>query len=350
MTSRARTALTAVVLAFVVILPLSTVSGCSGEEPAVPMQAGVLGSSGGTASPQRSLSSPTSAPPVSASAATSPSETPRAALPPGPARWVTQRVGVGREFVTQYAGPASGVTMKVWVWVPPQYDDPKFATTRFPVLEVFPGGAGVDYTQWFGFGQPQVIAKGAAAGTITPFVLVEPQLQLSYAKDTECTDLPGQPKVGTFFEDDVPALVKGSFRVLTAQTAWGVAGASSGAYCAARLLLHRPDVFSVGATLDGYFTIDSNLAAGRTAAAKATSPLVLAATNPPAVRLRNWYGTYGGDGAVSTARDQAFAKAARPPLRFESVVVPGGRHNWTTFEKLMPAVFTFFTAALDPPG
>ncbi len=38
--------------------------------------------------------------------------------------------------------------MKVYVWLPPQYDDPRYAQTRFPVLELFPGGAGVTYTQW----------------------------------------------------------------------------------------------------------------------------------------------------------------------------------------------------------
>lgn len=270
--------------------------------------------------------------------------------PVGPERWKETKVPVGRQFSVNYAGPASGTTMKVYVWLPPQYDDPAYANTRFPVLELFPGGAGVTYTQWFGFGQPKIVADGAKAGTVTPFIMVEPQMQLSYRQDTECTDLAGQPKVGTFFEDDVPALVKRAFRALPDRGAWGVGGASSGAYCAARLLFHRPDVYSVGASLDGYFTIDSNLAAGKTAAAKATSPLVLAAQNPPDVRFRNWYGTYGGDGAISKKRNDQFAAAVRPPTRFDSVVIPGGRHTWTTFEKVMLDVFAYFTANLAHPS
>lgn len=324
-------------------LLLLACSACSTPGPSAPSRAtaGAHSSGGSLNATSDGSAGPAATPP----AAQSPGG------PPGGGQtWSTKHVPVGREFVTTYHGPASGVTMKVWVWVPPQYDDPKFANTRFPVLELFPGGAGVDYTQWFGFGQPKVVSDGAANGTVTPFVLVEPQMQPSYRQDTECTDLVGQPKVGTFFEEDVPTLVKQSFRVLPSRSAWGVGGVSSGAYCAARLLVHRPDVFSVGATLDGYFTIDSNLPAGKTAEAKATSPQVLAATNPPDVLLRNWYGTFGADGAVSTARDKAFASAVRPPMRFESVVVPGGHHTWTTFRALMPDVFAFFTENLDKPS
>jgi len=51
-----------------------------------------------------------------------------------------QRVGAGRLLLTTLAGPASGVTMRVWVWLPPQYDDPRYARTNFPVLVLFPGG------------------------------------------------------------------------------------------------------------------------------------------------------------------------------------------------------------------
>ncbi len=85
-----------------------------------------------------------------------------------------------------------------------------------------------------------VIADGAAAGTMTPFILVEPQMQLSYRQATECTDLPGQPKVGTFFEQDVPDLIKRTFRALPDRTGWGVGG-----------------------IIDGYFVIDSTWPPGR---------------------------------------------------------------------------------------
>jgi len=71
-------------------------------------------------------------------------------------------VGAGRLMVTTLSGKASGVTMKVWVWVPPQYDDPRYAKTAFPVLMLFPGGDGVGYTQWFSFAFQDLLPTLAA--------------------------------------------------------------------------------------------------------------------------------------------------------------------------------------------
>ena len=240
--------------------------------------------------------------------------------------------------------------MRVWVWLPPQYDQPAYASTRFPVLVLYPGGDGVNYTQWFSPEKIGIVAAGAASGQISPFVIVEPQLQLSTQLDTECTDLAGQPKVGTFMETDVPAMIKADFRVSGARTGWGVGGVSSGAYCATRLLFARPDVFSVGASLGGYFTIETPLVAGRSPAARATSPQVVAAQNAPDVRLRLWAGS--GD-PVSLHENQAFLAVVRPPTTADLHVIPHGTHTWSTFQKELPGMFGFFTDNLDkaaPPG
>lgn len=51
--------------------------------------------------------------------------------------------------------------------------------------------------------------------------------------------------------------------------------------------------------------------------------MTLAATAPPDELLRNWYGTYGGAGAASTTQNNEFAAVVKPPMRFESVVIPG---------------------------
>jgi len=250
--------------------------------------------------------------------------------------------------VTTLTGRASELTMKVWVWVPPQYDDPKYATTAFPVLMLYPGGDGTNYTQWYSFGQPELVAAKAATGEVSPFIMVEPQMQLSAGLDTECTDLEGQPKVGTFLGTDVPAMIKENFRVLPDRTAWGVGGASSGGYCAARLLLAHPDRFSVGVTLGGYFQIDTPLAAGHSAAAKATSPMAIASgANPPDVWLRAW--TSSGE-VFSVSQNQAFLKVVRPPTKADLKLLPGGAHTWTTFTKMLPDTFAFFTEHLDKPS
>jgi len=265
----------------------------------------------------------------------------------GSQAFATQKVGSGRLVVTTLSGKSSGVSMKVWVWLPPQYDDPQYAKTAFPVLMLYPGGDGVGYTQWFSFGQPELITDRSRTGEVTPFVMVEPQMQLSTSLDTECTDLDGQPRVGTFLDTDVPAMVKDNFRVLPASTAWGVGGVSSGGYCAARLLFAHPDLFSVGVTLGGYFQIDTPLPAGHTAAARASSPMAIASgPHPPDVWLR---ALTSSAEAFSVSQNQAFVKVVQPPTKADLKVLPGGAHTWATFTTMLPDTFAFFTEHLDKP-
>ena len=47
--------------------------------------------------------------------------------------------GQGSLEVLQVHGAASGANAQVLVWRPPQYDQPAYAHTRFPVLMVLPG-------------------------------------------------------------------------------------------------------------------------------------------------------------------------------------------------------------------
>lgn len=315
------------------------VAARTGPEPLAPGPVAPSGASGSTV--------PTGSEP-STPAQTAPSTGAGPAASTGAQSFTAAKVGTGRLAVTTLTGRTSGVTMKVWVWVPPQYDDPKYARTVFPVLMLYPGGDGASYTQWYSFGQPELVAAKSATNEVTPFIMVEPQMQLSAGLDTECTDLDGQPKVGTFLDTDVPAMIQENFRVLSARTAWGVGGASSGGYCAARLLFAHPDRFSVGVTLGGYFQIDTPLAAGHSAAAKATSPASIASgANPPDVWLRAW--TSSGEG-FSVSQNQAFLKAVRPPTKADLKLLLGGAHTWTTFTKMLPDTFAFFTEHLDKPA
>lgn len=321
-----------------VLVGAVALGGCSASAPSGDSAATASSSAGTSSTGDGAASSTASLPPGKQT-------------PTGSQKWKTERIGVGRRLVTELHGKASGVTMKVHVWLPPQYDDPAYAGQRFPVIMAFPGGSGVTGAIWFSQGQPKIIADGAKAGTVTPFVLVEPQMQLSDSKDTECTDLPGQPKVGTFFEDDVTALVKSSFNVLPQKQAWGVTGVSSGGYCAARVPMHRPDLFSSAAVLDGYFRIDSPLAGAQTAEGKASSPIELITKDPtPDIRMQAWYGTGWGNDQISKERVEKFAALVRPPMIFTQKEVPGGSHTWDSYRKLMPEVFAWFTQYLAKPS
>lgn len=327
----------------------SSLPGCA--EPMEP------GATSGVAAPRSAGSrqaSPSQIPdtsPTSTATPPAPSQTPprpavtstTSSVPP--AHFSAQPVSVGRLLLTTLAGAASGVTMRVWVCLPPQYDDPAYAAKVFPVLTLYPGGDGVNYTQFFDAQTVGIVAEGAAAGRLSPFILLEPQLQPSVSLDTECTDLAGLPKVGTFMEQHVPAMVRASFRVAPTRSGWGVGGVSSGAYCASKMLFARPDVWSAGASLGGYFVIDTSLSAGRTSAALATSPQTVAQTRPPMVVLRAWVGN-SDPHALQQNRD--FFKVLRSPTQADLKVVDG-KHTWVTFQQLLPEMFSFFAAHLNRP-
>lgn len=316
---------------------------CAAAPPATPPELPVSV----TSSPAPVPSSPISASPSpvgsAATAAARPSVAPR--VPPG---FSEQQVAAGRLLLTSFTGAQSHLTMRVWVWLPPQYDDPAWADKKFPVVVLFPGGDGVNYTQWFSFGQPEYVAHASASGEIQPFILVEPQLQPGVNVDTECTDLPGQPRVGTFLGRDVPTMLEATFRILPQRTAWGVGGASSGGYCAARLLFAEPQRFAVGTAFAGYFLIDTTLPAGKTKEAMATSPQVIAAgPNPPDVLFHNWVGT---SDRHALAQYRAFEAVVRPPTRVGATVVEGAGHTWTAFKAWVPDLFRYYAQHLDKPA
>nr|WP_243888736.1 alpha/beta hydrolase-fold protein [Dermatophilus congolensis] len=266
------------------------------------------------------------------------------------ASWSKQPVKVGRAVETKYQGPKSGVSFKVHVWLPTDYDEPSAASKRYPVVVAFPGGSGTTGTPWFTHGGPSAIAAGAQSGKSSQFILVQPQMQIDDAHDTECTDLEGQPQVGTFLGKDLPELIKHDFRTSTSSTGWGTTGVSSGGYCAAVIAMHNPNTFSAAAPLDGYFNIDSNLAAGKTPAAKATDPMHVVQTAPPKVAIKSWYGTGANNGALSKKNSTDFAAVVKPPTTFEMQEVPNGAHSWTTYTSILPDVFSWLSSKLDKPA
>jgi len=50
------------------------------------------------------------------------------------------------------------------------------------------------------------------------------------------------------------------------------------------------------------------------------------------------------------SQNQAFLKAVRPPTKADLKLLPGGAHTWTTFTKMLPDTFAFFTEHLDKPA
>lgn len=268
--------------------------------------------------------------------------------PTGHQPFTGQSTDVGKLVMTRLTGARSGVTLRVWVWLPPQYDQPAYAHTAFPALMLYPGGSGAGYNTWAGqqYGAREAVAAGAGRGGLSPFIFVMPEMQLSERLDTECADLPGQPRVGTFLAVDVRRMVEDNFRVIHDRTGWGAAGASSGAYCASRLVFDHPDQYAAVVSISGYFTIETTLRGGNDPVVRSQDPAAVAVARPPAVSVLLWSGSRPGP----DLRDaKTFLTQVRPPTQAELRVLPGGRHLTKDFAKMMPGSLAWLTAHLARP-
>ncbi|MGA4543157.1 alpha/beta hydrolase [Uniformispora flossi] len=250
---------------------------------------------------------------------------------------------------TSLHGPESDVTMNVWTWTPPEYDDPTYAGSGFPVLVLFPGGEGNNYNTWVDnaqLGLQTALTDMAKTGKSHPFILVMPSMQLSKGLETECSDIPGQPKVGTWITEDVRDMVLANFRANPDPKAWGIMGGSSGGFCAAKLALQRPDRFAAAVPIGAYFIPDSKLWHGKGPEWEANNPSLLAgkAGGPTKLLL-----VVGGNEPEERRVADNFAPLVKPPAIVERWDNPGGRHLTRDFKKAVPLALEFFTRNLPGP-
>ncbi|MEV0442689.1 alpha/beta fold hydrolase [Streptomyces spectabilis] len=147
--------------------------------------------------------------------------------------------------VTTLRGKNSGFTGKVWVWAPKQYFDPKYSRSGFPVLIALPGGPGYPNNYWMGtdLKLESSIAKWSKEGKSLPFIVVMPVLNPDDKFYYDGSDIPGQPKMGTWMTDDVPDFVKANFRTFTSRDGWGFMGSSSGGFVGLKSVLKHPERF-----------------------------------------------------------------------------------------------------------
>ena len=158
-------------------------------------------------------------------------------------------------LATSFRGPLSGLGSHndVYVWLPPQYSDPAYAKSDFPVLMLFPGFPGTPQT-WFGAmaGQNALLKQlRTDPGNTTPFVLAAVNINMEKGVNTNCADIPGGPQVASFITQDVRPMLERSFRVTTDRRGWGLMGYSEGGLCAGKLLVQYPQYFSAAVQMSG---------------------------------------------------------------------------------------------------
>ena len=237
---------------------------------------------------------------------------------------------------TKAVGPQSGITGSLYVWLPPQYSEPQYAHTSFPVVELLPGTPGTPQA-WFGTMKANnELQKLMGEGKAKPMILVSATLNMfGGGNDSGCANLPGSYQTATWLAKDVPALVKKNFRAATEARQWAIMGYSAGGYCSANLTVQYPGSFHAAVTMSGYNTPDAAIVTRNPALAAANNPYLLlknAKQQPDIVLLAA--GSLQDPGTVPDAR--ALVGVLHHPGPSKVMVLDKGDHTTAVFQTMLP--------------
>ncbi|MFG2981928.1 alpha/beta hydrolase [Streptomyces sp. NPDC048258] len=243
--------------------------------------------------------------------------------------------------VTTLEGKKSGFKGKVWVWAPKEYNDPKFAKSGFPVMIALPGGAGYPSNYWMGtdLGLQSSISKWYAEGKSKPFILAMPVL--NPAPDDkgiywDGSDIPDQPKMGTWLTEDVPDLMKANFRTVKSRDGWAFMGSSTGGFAGLKAVLKHPDKFKAVIASGPDIVPDSSLWKGHDKEKAENNPEILAKQlidrKGPDVYLAFQVGDSENNKKTLPDVQKFIATFGnKGPVHTDLRVIKGGQHNAKTY-------------------
>ncbi|MFD5471351.1 alpha/beta hydrolase [Streptomyces sp. NPDC127105] len=255
--------------------------------------------------------------------------------------------------VTQLRGRVSGVNAEVYVWLPPQYDEPAYKNKKFPVIELLSGYPG-SAKAWFGsLKVHQQLEPLMRSGQVAPFILVAPRTNLIAKIDTGCANIPGTVNADTWLSIDVPKMITDNFRAAPAPNGWATAGYSAGAHCATKLAVAHPDRYRAAVSLSGYndpIGERNSLANQNLGLRRANNPYILLKNYRVPPRVALYLSGQSGDGYQAGV---ALERIAKPPTTVHVVFVPrsAGGHSMTLWRPQVPAAFRWLSEELGqrPP-
>ena len=265
----------------------------------------------------------------------------------------TSPAGAGTLSWVDLPGSRSGYNRRGLVYLPPQYRQPQYAHVRFPVVELFHGTPGSPRAWQTLLRISQVADQLLARHLIGPMVLVMPAINGPGHDFQDCVDGPGVHD-DTYLSTDVRADVSSGYRVSTDPYEWGLAGYSSGGYCAADLALRHRTMFGAAAVLEGYFRAADGPAGQALHGSKdleaANSPLYLAEKlqpgRGPVPAFWVAAGTLDGSGyALATAFVAALDRVEQVPYDREYDTA----HTVSAWARVLPAALTWLWQQLAPP-
>jgi enterochelin esterase-like enzyme len=160
---------------------------------------------------------------------------------------------VGYLFQTSVVGKRSHLTRDVYVYLPPQYFQKRYAHYKFPVIELLHGSPGNPQAWVDVMGVIPTFLNLLETRPADAAVLVMPDTDGGLQYGLQCLNDPGGIQDMTFVARDVPEAIARVARVQPPGRAWGLAGYSEGGYCAANIALQDPAGYGAAGVMSGYF-------------------------------------------------------------------------------------------------
>jgi enterochelin esterase-like enzyme len=269
----------------------------------------------------------------------------------------------GYLFETRISGRLSGISRTAYIYLPPQYFQPRYASYRFPAIELLHGSPGTP-EQWVNpMNVLPTLDDLVATRQADPVVLVLPDTDGGRPYSLQCLNAVGGVKDATYVAEDVPGFVAASYRVQPPGKAWGVAGLSEGGFCAANLALQYPSRFGDAGSMSGYFAPLDNLSPRR---GRLGAPPVYTLPFPghPALKARNTPDEYITRLPAGTLIPQFFlsagaqdgqdvqaARSFRQELQLYQanvplVLIPGASHDARAWREAERPMFRWMTPQL----
>ncbi|WP_432587693.1 alpha/beta hydrolase-fold protein [Streptomyces sp. HD1123-B1] len=262
----------------------------------------------------------------------------------------------GRIEKVNIQGPVSRIASRAYVYLPPEYFQPRYAGRKFPAALVLTGYPGTTEALIKGLKYPQTAHRLAEDGRMQPTVLVMMRPTVAPPRDTECVDVPDGPQTETFFTKDLRKAVSEHYRVGRKARNWGVIGNSTGGYCALKMAMRHPGAFSVAAGLSPLYKapIDATTGDlfGGSARLERENDLLWRLDHKPAppVSLLVSSSERGEKNYRETMRFVNKAKALNrngEPIRISSMILDTGGHNFNTWRREVPAALEWMGGRLS---
>jgi poly(3-hydroxybutyrate) depolymerase len=264
----------------------------------------------------------------------------------------TPTIGSGRIRWTSLPGKLSGYDRRGLVYLPPQYGQARYARVQFPVVELFHGTPGSPVAWDTVLRISQVANSLLAKHLIGPMVLVMPAINGPGNDYQDCVNGPAVSD-DTYLTKDVRADVLARYRVSHDPYEWGVAGYSSGGYCAANLALRHPGSFGAAAVIEGYFRAADGPAAGAlndsAPLEAANSPLYLAERLTPGSGPLPAFWVAAGTNDKSDYRPATVFASALDRIQQVPFVKLNAGDTANAWSTALPAALTWLWQQLAPP-